>query len=327
MVDRVQIGAGAPQPSMPGSGGPTNTFDPAAERQKLQQQWQAELADLQRKAQAGGGQNAGVYREAIKKKAAEYKTRLAALEQQTKTENVRQTNYTLGNTQTSGAGQRYVSGAVRTADGRYRLPDGRVMDAQQYQQLRANPQLAESLGSAMEQQQEKMRLENRVGSQQSMLDAAANGSAPSAAQGLYQQLTDQGAQQQLSLARSGVGNPSLAFREAAGNAALIQQGAANQVTQLRASEQATARGQAAQYNVQQQQLNDQRAGQQQSESLQRDVQQMVGNMSYDQQQEAIRQWQAAFEQAKTQAERAFWGNLIGAALGAVGTVASSAVGK
>lgn len=326
MVDRVQIVGGGAQQNMPASGGPTNTFDPGAERQKLQQQWQTELADLQRKAQAGGGRYSDYYQEAINSKAAEYKSKLAALDQQTKTEQVRPTNYTLGNTQTSGAGQKYVSGAVRTADGRYRLPDGRVMDAQQYQQLRANPQLAESLGSAMEQQQEKMRLENRVGSQQATLDAAANGTAPSAAQGLYQQLTDQGAQQQLSLARSGVGNPSLAFRDAAQNTAQIQQSAANQATQLRAAEQATSRGQAAQYSLGQQGLNDQRAGQQQNESFQRDVQQMVGNMSYDQQQEAIRQWQAAFEQAKTQAERAFWGNLIGAALGAGASVATAAVG-
>ena len=236
-------------------------------------------------------------------------------------------NWQLGNTQTGGAGSRYLSSAVRNPDGTYRLPDGRVLKAEEYQQLRSNPALAESLGSQHEQQQEKARLEGRVGANQQMLNDAANGNAPSAAQALNQQLTDAGIQQQLSLARSGAGpNSALAYRTAADNSAIIQQQAANQAVQLRAGEQATARGQAAQYNIQQQQLNDQRAGQQQSESFQRDVQQLMANMSYEQQQEQIRQWQKSYELAKTQADRSFFTNLIGSAMKAIGAASGAGAG-
>ena len=144
--------------------------------------------------------------------------RLAALRQQTKTENVRPEP---GSTQTSGAGREYVSGAVHRRQSL--SADGQVNACSI---MRTNPATGSHSDRRWNNSKKRCGSKARSGSAAiPMLKRSGNGSAPSAAQGLSTADRPGRAAAIVALAGPGRRNPSLAFRRGCRKLLLIQRGA------------------------------------------------------------------------------------------------------
>lgn len=156
---------------------------------------------------------------------------------------------------------------------------------------------------------------------QNMLMAAANGSVPSAAQIQMQQGLQSAQAQAGGMATANANlNPMLGQRmgmQAQSNIALQGIG---QMSALRANEQNAARGQAAQWLMQQRQQNDQMVQYFQSLGYSMDEAQMKANM-------ALAQTNAGMQQQQNAALMSMGGTVIGGLVGGpVGAVAGHAIG-